>query len=141
MPNKALLIILVIVLSLYPVIAIIIRAKRQGYLSAAIHFLCWVVLVFISSLFISLAEITVLPPLFFFLGVLLLIACGATLVIRGVKERTDVDEMLMALSPGFFNPDLIFFRRFGKGYFHLKSILIGSAFILGGTILIFRKIF
>jgi len=128
-----------IALSIYPVFMLIIRARRRGYLVAAIRFLVFMLIACAGFIIHALIETKLLPEALSYLGNLLLIVSGLLFAQRGFQKQTDIDEMLMELNSSRFNPDRLLFNKFGNQYFYVKSIFIGSGFILAGVLLAFRS--
>lgn len=126
-------------ISLLWVVGSIIHAKKRGALRA-MAFLAGLACVLGIGLFlVGYVESDLLPVGFLWFGALLIIGTGAVFVFKGITQRTEIDEVLLKLSPAFFNPDRIFFERFGKKYFYFKSLLLGIFFIAFGIFLILRK--
>ena len=139
MSSKIFLVIFLVALSTYPAVALVIRAKRRGYLRAAICFIAYFLIAFAGIVFLGLVQLQILPSGFSLLGGFLLVTFGAIFVVRGLKKKTDIDEMLMELNSSRFNPDRIFFEKFGESYFYIKSVLIGSGFLFAGVLSLLCK--
>ena len=133
MTNKLFFITLLIALSLLmQLVRLLMRAKKRGSLRPALYFSAYIMIAAVGLLFLGLTEVHLLASGFSFFGASLLIVFGLLYVVRGLRKRADMDEALMEINSGCFNPDRIFLERFGRRYFYIKSILVGFAFILGG---------
>lgn len=132
--------VLFIILSILWLLASVVHAQKAGALKA-VFFVVGVTLTGgVGILLIALAENGLFPFTFLFLGAVLLTAIGVIFLVMGLRRRTETHEMLLSVNPRRFNPDRLLFEKFGRRYFHFKSIIIGLIFIFTGVFVVFRQI-